>query len=253
MGATARILARSFRPAPFDQEEGEVVRLAGSFADLPPLGTTAFTLLRSQLAGIADFVNPRAELGTMIVEFVPARRFPEVAAPAILQFFVNPGETDSVLASSFANPFSSEWPLYARATVRYEVPLTFTTEGITVTHEHAVPVERLSAVPLPTTVSLVSGPRVNGLDAWIEQDGIGLTPSLAWDPPNDDGGDAYFVRVWRIAPRELVATFSTRGTLLHMPPTTIETDSAYVFQIEATRTTADAYQRASIVTAVLRP
>jgi hypothetical protein len=87
----------------------------------------------------------------------------------------------------------------------------------------------------------VTLPRVNGLDAFVSQAGVGLTPLLSWTMPAGVSPTSYEVTVYRLGvaadgittTRAAVATFTTAATTLRVPANLLVAGGIYYARIDA--------------------
>jgi hypothetical protein len=120
------------------------------------------------------------------------------------------------------------------------------------------------AVPL---IGPARSPKIQGLDAFQPQSGVGLTPVISWSPPRVGTPTSYIVYLFAASgtPRYVGLTFTLYGaTSLQVPPGFLEKGSTYQLVIDsflapwdtlgrAPRRTGVPFARAETVAAVFSP
>jgi len=105
---------------------------------------------------------------------------------------------------------------------------------------------------LPRTPRVIPTGGSTPLDLFSRQDGVGLTPTLAWDQPDPGPADGFTVQLIRLdggtgvgAPYTYAFMIDTSQTTLELPPGILEAGKEYVVIIRA-------YKRGVKVRAPLR-
>ena len=145
---------------------------------------------------------------------------------------------------SYGRPLPSTW--YEVVDVSWTGSVTRTIPGTALTATLKVRVSRLDAAgtaptPMVPYVGAVTGLRVGGRDAMVPQGGVGLTPTLGWDPPPVGVPTEYIVGLNELrgsgstASTVLVARINTTGTSFTLPAGLLQAGKTYVIQVTTMR------------------
>ncbi len=249
---TYQRLVRAFEPAAFTIANGGSAVLSGAFADVPQTETFAFewnrpafdTALRAQVPPFgASFSWPVLAFHTLPEADVRGLYH---ASAALVRFA--PGWTMDASTVGGAwphgDPYPADWTRAVTAVYyTYRFVQVGAAEPLTVYSYVAVDLDGASvtpSVPIVPLVGPVANTRVNGLDAFASLAGIGLTPSISWDPPAVGTANAYRVIVVRVfdsagtTTADPIASFDTfDDTSLMIPPGVLESGQFYVFYVIA--------------------
>jgi len=126
-----------------------------------------------------------------------------------------------------------------------------------------------TAGPLSPEIGAVLTPRIGGADALQDQAGVGVTPTVSWEPPSIGSPTAYLVEVVRLGTAGGATTASvvlrvlTAGTSLEVPPGTLQAGATYYARITAEASAAaydsapfrraGAFARATVLTGTFTP
>jgi hypothetical protein len=171
---------------------------------------------------------------------------------------------------TYGNPFPADWGLLFIHTHLYGVDYLLPGTNRPRTLVAAID-DRDTALrsDLGPVLGPVTNPRVNGLDAFADQSGVGTTPRLSWDPPALGSPNGFQVDVRqllavgnRTVDRPIVR-FLTRDSAIQIPPDFVQPGQAYVFTIVARSGDVDAshhpnrvstpFAVASCLTGIIRP
>lgn len=235
----------------FEQSDGHDTVVTGSFTTPPPFDYD-LRWNRSEFDAISKDISPNvsANQGQMFLfRAMPggAQYGTSVLAPLVFGFdaFQVPGTTDLDLPFTITNPFPESWlfnevvmyysapvnvPGMPGATLDYQMPLVLITNEIA-SAEH----------PLRPLVSPPRTPTINGMDLFTDHDGVGLTPTIAWQKPAMGQPTAYIIDIqhWELdsvsgglAP---VASLIVPGdvTSIKMPARVLQSGEHYMLQIDA--------------------
>ncbi|HEX9011115.1 MAG TPA: hypothetical protein VF804_12175, partial [Holophagaceae bacterium] len=145
---------------------------------------------------------------------------------------------------SLRDPYPADWSrLYVTFT-----PLGFplTVDGVQGSAGASITVisdsPGTAAQPLAALVSPVQHATLNGQDFFLDQSGVGTTPTLAWDPPTLGTPVCYLVQVVEVAPTQSGgisfgspwnSQMTVFGTSVQIPPGTLMAGKAYLIQVRA--------------------
>ena len=159
------------------------------------------------------------------------------------------------------------WEASFAAEVSYLAP------GATAPLGETAVVERREAPPVSgvvvPAVSPVLAPLVNGVDAYRDATGVGLTPVLSWSPPAVGVPTAHVIEVYKLGTSggattsSLALRYVTRAATVTVPPGVLEVGGTYYAKITAEVSTipyavapfrrANVYARATVLTGTFAP
>jgi len=250
-------MSRVFEPPPVDLAPGVPLSLSGSFSDVE---------LASSVSVSWDFGAYHA---TVDAEAIPTRveyrdqfanRFRVVGQaggldygthllvtkPDFLILPFDPASTTTVESGpmAFGAPLAGRWGAHWIASADVHVPVqvgTIQAGFVASVRSMGAIVEGANDVVLDgPRLGLPRAPRMNGLDLFTRRDGVGLTPTLAWDAPAPGPADGYTVQLVRLdgvgnPPWTYAAMIDTAETTLELPPGLLEAGKEYVVIIRAYR------------------
>ncbi|HTL33678.1 MAG TPA: hypothetical protein VL326_11165, partial [Kofleriaceae bacterium] len=207
---------------------------------------------RSEFDAISKDINPNVSANEgqqFLFRSMPggAQYGTSVLAPLVFAFdaFQVPGTTDIDLPFTITNPFPASW-LFNEVAMFYSVPLNVPgTPGATLSYSVwllTITNEIASAEhPLRPLVSPPRAPTINGLDLFTDHDGVGVTPTIAWQKPSLGQPTAYALNIphWdhdqvggQLSP---VASLIVPGdvTSVRVPARVLQSGEHYMMQIEA--------------------
>ena len=147
-------------------------------------------------------------------------------------------------ALGYGNPYpAAQWPVFLGYT--YQAANFYTAPGATnsalwTTLVFGETTNLPSTTsPIAPLVGVAQKPLVNGSNFFVNQTGIGLTPTLQWSAPTLGSAGSYGVHVLQLSNvggntvMNRIASFATSATSLQIPPNVLTPGQAYVFQIRA--------------------
>jgi hypothetical protein len=257
--ATSRVL----EPAPMTLAPGATASLAGALADVArDHALDVAWSFGSWTSALAADANPAA---------VPlsgpfANRFRVVGQAGGLRYGTHelickpdfltapvPDGTDLFATGEmrFGMPLSGDWGAHWIASADRAVPV----QVGTTTASFPVAIRSMGALgdPFPAgapVIGLPRSPTVNGASLFAAQTGVGLAPTLAWDPPAIGSADGYGVQIVDLLgtgdpPWRYVAFVDTSLPAVELPPGILQAGHTY-------RAVIRAYRRGIRVEAPLR-
>jgi hypothetical protein len=253
-GVAYQAMTRVFEPPPVTVAPGVPLSLSGSFADVALASSVtvswSFGAYRDALAADANpsrvdrpdqFSNRfrvvgqagGLDYGTHLL----------IGKPDFITLPVDPASVTTLEtgAMAFGTPLSGRWGAHWIATADLHTP-------VDVGSVHAwfvMSVRTMGTIADAVTLGapalgVARAPRVNGLDLFTRQDGVGLTPTLSWGVPVPGPADGYTVQLVRLdgvgsPPWTYVAGIDTGETTLELPPGILEAGKEYLAVIRAYR------------------
>jgi hypothetical protein len=155
-----------------------------------------------------------------------------------LAIFSVPGTDLDLGDVSYGNPFDSSWPIFFHYSSFVDVPysppgpppgrIPAGVEGFTTTLPTA-------NSPLQPIVSPPVNARINGVDFFQDQTGVGLTPTLQWNPPAVGSAAAYQLQfcLFLFFPGAITCsgTWITNTTTLTVPPGQLQAGNYYFVRL----------------------
>jgi hypothetical protein len=221
---TVRVPSRFARIADLTLTDGESATRAVTLAEAPQTGSMSTRILGSQWAPLVQQSNPAVQPGGQssysIVSVPGPVTFPDLGGLSMnLVTVLSPASTDvdygTVAYGQFLGaPWQEVRELtffanYAFGTSIFELPFYQSYELMPATGD-VVPV-----------VGPPRSPKVQGLDAFQNQSGVGLTPVISWSPPSVGAPTSYQVSV---ASQDTTTRYSSitvtvyGATSLRIPP-----------------------------------
>lgn len=235
----------------FEQSDGHDTAVTGSFTTPPQLDYD-LRWNRSEFDTISKDISPNVganEGQLFLFRAMPggAQFGTSVLAPLVFGFdtFQAPGTTDLDLPFTITNPFPASW-LFNQVSMSYPVTLNvpgisggtvdFQVSLVTITNEIAS-----AQHPLRPLVSPPRAPTINGMDLFTDHDGVGVTPTIAWQKPSVGQPTAYVINIehWELDTVSLgispVVSLIVPGdvTSIRVPARVLERGEHYVMQIDA--------------------
>jgi hypothetical protein len=234
-----------------EQSDGHDTAVMGTFTTPPQLDYN-LRWNRSEFDAISKDINPNvgANEGQMFLfSAMPggAQYGTSVLAPLVFGFDASqiPGTTDIDLPFTITNPFPQSW-LFNQVGMFYSVPvnvpgmpgatMSYGVELRTITNEISS-----AEHPLRPLVSPPRAPTINGMDLFVDHDGVGVTPTIAWQKPTVGQPTAYAITIehWELnsisGQLVYVASLIVPGdvTSIQVPARVLESGEHYMLQIEA--------------------
>lgn len=246
-----RRVARLFAPDSFAMMDGQTTSLAGSFAEVAETDTFAAEWDRPAFDGALRAGAPLEELASypiFTLHTLPSaaeQGFYYHSADLVQLLSAWTDDTSAVEASwAFGDPYPADWTRMVSAglvTYRYRSVGGAAPRALTSWIEVDLPRAGLSPdTPIAPLIGPVRSPRVAGHDAFESIDGIGMTPTVSWQPPALGEATLYEVVVLMLVDEEgftrsyRVAFLTTTDTAVTIPPGILVPGGTYVFAIGAT-------------------
>lgn len=139
---------------------------------------------------------------------------------------------------SFKDPYPASWPRIFIAATTFYAPNPPAASGIILTASDS---PGTIASPLKAIISPIQHPTINGQDFFLDHAGVGLTPTLSWDPPALGTAVCYQIRIYTTvasAPgggigRDLSHDLTVFGTSVQIPPGILTMGASYVITVRA--------------------
>lgn len=241
---------RIFSPASFDMINGQSTALSGVATEIPLNQSMTVTARLEEFDRHRTAINPnavaRAPWSLRVTGQPLASTHGRITRQPSLLFNFNIDPAMPVALDlgtvSYGNPFPSTWEEVGSITTNYVV--SYALPGATEALSEAVIYNHVAAAALPAAaqaprISPIRELQVNGSDAFIDADGISLTPTLSWSEPALGTPTGYIV----IAHRLTVSAGATRiseaarfylaDTTLRIPPEILRTGEYYFFRVVA--------------------
>jgi hypothetical protein len=201
---TVLTLDRVFGPVPISISGGAVIPISAPLSD-PPRSSVRANFGGSGFQALVPTMNPSAVAGgtgiELRVEPGPTPHEPLFWGPELAIFSTfNPLSSTAITSDldlgdvSYGNPFVSTWPVFLHylngARVSYAPPglpagqMGANAEIFTTTLPTA-------SSPLQPLVGPPINASINGVDFFHDQTGVGLTPTLTWNPPTVGSASGY--------------------------------------------------------------
>jgi len=254
-GETYTALSGIFAPTSLIQLDGISNTLNGAMTPVPQTNSVRMAWRRSVGMGFQSQVNPAAVniFQRMVVHTPPwglQRGF--IAATAdLVNLYPNPGSSDLDLGDAvYGNPFpASGGTVYAINQffrVSYLAPGAMIPGSLTGSLSTNSVDAPTAAAPLTQSIGPVTNLAIEGVDGFISQSGLGLTPQLTWAAPAVGSPKAYSVSIIRVFKTGVTpnirtrfttaGTCLTRETSLQLPPGLLQPGQDYVFRVRAIET-----------------
>jgi hypothetical protein len=245
-GQALRVLA----PAPFTQTEGEPVTISGTFEKVRETTLTGDWDVPA-FAALAKDSHPEARLGRSDFDIEaetggPGRRIYVPYPAAVHHSWVPPEDLapgtpfETHYETSYANPFPAAWPLMATLVTYFELPPYIPPGGVEPTlRETVVSVTMPAAELAQARVGPRLGPprnlRIGGKSAYADLSGVGLSPTVEWDPPALGTAAGYWVSIVRAdVDYDFSGGVGTQDTSVKIPPGILKEGVRYFIQVGAT-------------------
>lgn len=253
-GVPYQAMTRVLEPVGLTVAPDVPVSLAGALADVSLASTVALTWdFGAFHAAVEADAGPTAQV--RIDNFTNRFRIVGQAGglaygthllagkPDFLTLPLDPATVTTVATGvmPYGTPLAGSWGAHWIATADLHVPVLIgSTEATFVTSVRSMGAATDTVALDGPRLGLVRAPKVNGLDLFAPQHGVGLTPTLSWDPPTIGTADGYSVQLLRIEgvgspPWTYLATFDTKSTSLEVPPGLVQGGREYLVIIRAFR------------------
>jgi hypothetical protein len=205
------VASRYFSPTNFTQPDAADTQMTGRFRTIGPSRNFRLNVKGADLAAATLAGNPAA---TLTNTFLGLGAFPgnmsrgwSGSAPDLVSYDLN-GDAPPFTANAdlgsvmYGNPFPSTFTLFAvyqySAQTSYLAPGANTPAAITTGAYGNTVILPTATRPLGLMVGTVVQPAVGGSDFFAYRNGIGLTPTLTWKPPNMGTAHAYQLSVYQV-------------------------------------------------------
>jgi hypothetical protein len=247
-------LARSGLATGFTMANGTPATMTVALAAVPQSRSLAVQVKRSQFDALRAEVGPGAlparifEQSLFIFALPRLRELGFFAnAPRVLFAFPVAGTRDYDRSFTYGNPFATgglAWEELAVARYNFAVPVlaagATTSTEVQVGFVANIPVTELAVdgtiAPVLTPVRNV---KIAGKNLATPQTGVGLTPTITWDPPSKGTPSSYDVSVREVTASgaatrvRAIATFTTTSTSLQVPDSVLSSGVSYILVVEA--------------------
>jgi hypothetical protein len=247
-------LAKSGPATGFTMVDGSPATMTVALADVPQSRTLAVHVKRSQFDALRAQFGPGALPPERFEQSIFIHALPQFRrrgafgpAPRLVVSFPPEGTLDYDRTFSYGNPFTTggvAWEELAVVRYDFKVPVlaagAMTPVNVPVGFRYVIPVAALAVdgtiAPVQTPVRNV---KIAGMDLATPRAGVGLTPTITWDPPSTGTPTAYVVGVRRVTANgttttvRQVATFNTRSTSLQLPDSVLSNGASYILVIDA--------------------
>ena len=250
--STYHALSRLFSIPSLTMTNGKTTTASGAFT-IPPSATLDVDWKGSQFDAEGLDCYPG---GIIASRFVAASAQPFAAdfgpySPSLDLFVYAPNDgTDRAGTFSFTNPFASMWPLYAIAQTEVDKNYALgSADPVTLSTTVEFRVTAGSAVKLTPSVGCVGSFTIGGKDALADVSGVGLTPTLTFDPPSTGTAAGYQIVVQRLVDNggtteaTVAGSIITTDTTVVLPPGILATGNSYVILARAQSSTIDMNRR----------
>jgi len=249
-----------------DWDLGQFEALLGIMGPSVTVGPTPHTLL---VGAYAQVLGSPAPVPLVLDAPVLLRLQVAAAGPGSSLSAPSPLQYAHVLDPTLWN----EW-----RNVDFQGEMSFTAPGATAPFVATASVGRTEPIATATTpidpvLTPAQAPLVNGLSAFSALTGVGTSPTFSWSPPATGAATSYTVEIFLLQASgnatvsTRVASLTTAGTQIQVPPGLLATGNTYYARITATQPIApgadgfatapnrynNVYAYASLLTATLSP
>jgi hypothetical protein len=250
-GTRYQAMSRVFESAPISATGGSTIDLVGTFDDVAQSRAVSVTwpFATWESAVTAD-ANPRAVAYSdqftnrfRVVGQAGGLRYGThelITKPDFLALPIAAG-TPSVSSGrmSFGTPLSGDWGIHWIATADRAVPVQIgAIQGSFIASVRTIAALDGDVQLLGPQLGLPRSPRIGGQDLFTARTGVGLTPTLSWDPPSPGPADGYSVMIVQLVgtgnpPWRYVAFIDTAQTSIALPPGILQGGATYFAVIRA--------------------
>jgi len=244
---TYQVAKKRYVPASLTMVNGSGTNIAGAFSDIPL--TAIFTLnwkgsAFAQYAG-ATTLNGTPYYAELYLIGTPGRSAYGNANSLDLLYYFQGGTALDVNLGALPVPevpSGVDLSCVAAGVARrnYQLPGTTVSKGVNGFVWLETATLPTANAPLQPLVSPVQNPTISGQSLLNDVSGVGITPTLSWNPPALGSPTGYIVnltRLWTGGTTTTYATtmakFYTTSTSLTLPPNLMNPGEAYYFTIKA--------------------
>jgi len=229
-GLTYQSVERSARLDGITMSDAQSVAITATVTADGTIENTSFTWRRSQFSSAAAQVNPSSAMtsGFLAVEALPevSRGFYDSAAD-LVELLSNPSDSSDLSgAFEYRNPFPARVERFMTTSFSIEIP-----DALPGTSEHffsTFVARSLAGSGSSTEIVVDTGPvqtlLINGLSAFDDHAGVGLSPTVSWSVPAGGRPGVYSVQIhrYKVVQRKTEETFVgkvlTTDTQVRLPP-----------------------------------
>jgi hypothetical protein len=247
-------LARSGPATGFTMVDGSPATMTVALADVPQSRTLAVHVKRSQFDALRAQFGPGALPPELFEQSIFIHALPQFRrrgafgpAPRLLVAFPPEGTLDYDRTFTYGNPFTTggvAWEEFAVVRHDFKVPVVAagatTPFNVLVGFRYVIPVAALAIDgTLAPVLTPVRNVKIAGMDLATPRAGVGLAPTITWDPPSSGTPTGYVVGVLRVTADgttttvRRIATFNTRSPSLQLPESVLSTGASYILVIDA--------------------
>jgi hypothetical protein len=247
-------LVKSGPATGFTMVNGSPATMTVALANVPQTSTLSVHVKRSQFDALRTQVGPGALASEVFEQSLFIVALPHVREDALLAeeprlvvAFPAPDKLDYDQSFVYGNPFTTggvAWDELAEIRYNFRVPVL----AAGATTPLNVPVGFLARIPVPAlaadgtiapTLTPVRNVKIAGRSLAEPQVGVGLTPTITWDPPLTGTPTSYEVSVRQVTADRTattlrsIATFITTSTSLRLPDSVLSVGASYILMIDA--------------------
>jgi hypothetical protein len=239
-------LRRSFRPAPFTMNDGATTPVSGVTVSLPVLNAT-IDWRRSEYEQFAAIsVPPPGSPGAFSRFWLNALERGQAlgtydTGPQLVDYYELTQTTDLLMTFTFGNPFDgtdivTDSQIYFRTS--YALPNATVFNEFSYIRDFDSLTASISA-PIHPRLSPPLNPRLNGMSLFAPLAGVGISPTVSWDPPAVGNPTLYSVTVYELGVQNGATTSTTRATLITadvkavLPPVLLRPGAVFYLRIAA--------------------
>ncbi len=229
-------MAETFDPDPFDQTDGDVTTLSGSFVSNT---TPSSVTVDIQMQDYVSLLAPAPASAFVALSFIG---FDVLGAPGgvhsiraggntadfmLLDLSANPQNNTVATNLQYGQPLTGTWDSFAFAAAQeiyvFPVPNSsrFASINLNVTTTYDLDASGAMSISAAPRLTAPQSPTINGADFLQPLSGVGLTPTIAWSAPARGTPDVYEVDLVQLVdaqpPQVTVARMATAGTSLTVP------------------------------------
>jgi hypothetical protein len=247
-------LARSGPATGFTMVDGSPATMTVALAEVPQSSRVALHVQRSQFDALRAQVGPGALPAEDFEQSIFIHALPElrrrgffILGPRLVVSFPPAGTLDYDRTLIYGNPFTTggvAWDEYAVVRYNFSMPVlaagATTPANLQVGFRGEIPIAALAIDgTIAPALTPVRNVKIAGKDLITPRLGVGLTPTITWDPPSTGTPTSYLVSVRRVTANgtataiRTVASFRTTSTSLQLPESVLVSGAAYVLVIDA--------------------
>lgn len=246
-----RSLQRLYTAPPFDFVDGQTATLTGAFSDVSGAATATFDMRNSEFwshrSAITPDVAPQEFPGFFVVGQPGGTDAGPIGGSADYVLYTALSTSDTIVANAAWGEIPGDFgtAVYAGVSTSKTYLLPTTTTGPVEAGVVFLQTTLADAIdgPIAPRLTPVRSPEINGSSLFLANSGVGLTPTISWDPPVIGAPTQYVVKI-RSLTRDpldssrtkatLVGFLTTSKTSVTLPPGMLAIDGSYLVKIRAT-------------------